>query len=281
MDRAQLKEWAKNAFHRSYWKSVLVAFILTITVGSGGSGGGSSSSSSSDMDFSHMTEEDIIVFIVAMLIVFAVIGVIWIIAMAVKAFVFNPLQVGCQSYFCKGLNDANPQLNELGRGFKPNYKNVALTMFLRDLYLWLWGLIGYVPTFVGAMGLVFWFMMSEDSNAVIWFVIALVILMILTTLLCIPWIIKTYQYMLIPYILADNPDMPRKQVFELTKQMMMGNKWKAFELNLSFLGWYLLCFCTCGILAIFYVEPYRAYTLAAFYKDIQQRFPMNGGGYIE
>ena len=88
--------------------------------------------------------------------------------------------------------------------------------------------------------------------------------------------------MLIPYILADNPDMPRKQVFELTKQMMNGNKMNAFVLNLSFIGWNLLSLLTCGILSIFYVEPYRAYTIAAFYRDIQQRFSMsNGGRYIE
>lgn len=282
MERRQLKEWAKSAFNRSYWKSVLVAFILSITVGSGGSSGSSSSGSSSDMDFSHMTEADIAIFVVTMLVVFAVVGVIWIIVMAVKAFVFNPLQVGCQSYFCKGLNDVNPQLNELGRGFKPNYKNVALTMFLRDLYLWLWSLISVIPVFIGAVVMILLSMFVDDDSAVALVIVTVVVMCLLAFALCIPYIIKLYQYMLVPYILADNPDMPRKQVFELTKQMMDGNKMNAFVLNLSFIGWHMLSLLTCGILSIFYVEPYRAYTIAAFYKDIQHRFSMfNGGRYIE
>ena len=282
MERRQLKDWAKDAFHRSYWKSVLVAFILTLTVGMGSSSGGSSSSSSSDINMGHMTEEDITIMLIAMLIVFAVVAVMWIVMMAVKAFVFNPLQVGCQSYFCKGLNETDPQLNELGRGFKPNYKNVALTMFLKDLYLWLWSLLSTIPILLGVGAMILLYMFTGAKNMVVLLVITTVLMCLLAIALSIPYIIKYYQYMLIPYILADNPDMPRKQVFELTKQMMNGNKMNAFVLNLSFIGWNLLSLLTCGILSIFYVEPYRAYTIAAFYRDIQQRFSMsNGGRYIE
>lgn len=282
MERRELKEWAKEAFHRSYWKSVLVAFILAITVGTGGSSGSSSSSSSSDVNMGNMTEEDIIALLIIVAVIFAIVGIVWIFAMLVKAFAFNPLQVGCQSYFCKGLTEADPQLNELGRGFKPNYKNVALTMFFKDLYLWLWSLIGVIPAVAGAIGLVFVIVELESAEGFLLFLGYVFIYLMVVWALEIPWIIKTYQYMLVPYILADNPNMPRKQVFDLTKQMMMGNKWRAFVLNLSFIGWYLLCFCTCGILAIFYVEPYKAYTMAAFYKDLQKRFMMtNGGRYIE
>ena len=68
------------------------------------------------------------------------------------------------------------------------------------------------------------------------------------------------------YILADNPNMSSKEAFALTKKMMTGHKWECFVLNLSFLGWVFLSLCTCGILAIFYVEPYKAYTMAGFYK---------------
>ena len=77
--------------------------------------------------------------------------------------------------------------------------------------------------------------------------------------------------MLIPYIMAENPDMPTKEAFKLTKHMMMGDKFNAWVLQLSFIGWNLLSLCTCGILSIFYVAPYQAYTMAAFYKAMQQK----------
>ena len=36
--------------------------------------------------------------------------------------------------------------------------------------------------------------------------------------------IKTYEYRMIPYILAENPKIKRKEAFKLSKEMMRGNK---------------------------------------------------------
>ena len=46
-----------------------------------------------------------------------------------------------------------------------------------------------------------------------------------TLLLIIGGIIKTYEYRMIPYILSENPDISRTRAFEISKQMMKGNKW--------------------------------------------------------
>lgn len=88
-------------------------------------------------------------------------------------------------------------------------------------------------------------------------------------LFVIPGIIKGYEYMLIPYLLADNPQMDRKEAFAKSKEMMDGNKWKAFVLDLSFFGWGLLSACTCGILYIFYVGPYIHLTKAELYHALK------------
>ena len=40
---------------------------------------------------------------------------------------------------------------------------------------------------------------------------------------------------MIPYLLAEHPEMTRQKSFE-SKQMMDGNKWDAFVLDLSFIG---------------------------------------------
>ena len=268
MDRAGLKNWAKNAFHRSYWKSVLVAFILSIVAGAGASSSSSGGSSSSSGSTGSMSSEEAAVAAIVVLIVLAVVFVISIVAALLKAFVFNPLQVGCQAYFCDGLYNPNPSLNDLGKGFKPNYKNVIKTMFFKDLYLFLWSLISVIPVVIAAVVAVVLVMSSADD---LWIGVV-ILLMILVMIPCaIPSIIKTYEYMLIPYIMAENPDMPTKEAFKLTKHMMMGDKFNAWVLQLSFIGWNLLSLCTCGILSIFYVAPYQAYTMAAFYKAMQQK----------
>ena len=75
-------------------------------------------------------------------------------------------------------------------------------------------------------------------------------------LLVIPGIVKAYSYMLVPYILADNPDIPRGEALRLSEKLMIGNKMGAFLLDLSFIGWHILSALTCGILGVLYVNPY-------------------------
>ena len=83
-------------------------------------------------------------------------------------------------------------------------------------------------------------------------------------------IIKTYEYRMIPYILAENPTIKRKDAFKLSKQMMKGNKWKTFILDLSFFGWNFLSVLTFGILSIFFVNPYNAATFAELYVTLKE-----------
>ncbi|WP_294561371.1 DUF975 family protein [uncultured Traorella sp.] len=85
-----------------------------------------------------------------------------------------------------------------------------------------------------------------------------------TLLFIIPGIYKSYQYFMIPYILAENPNMDSSEVFEMTKMLTQGVKLDIFVLQISFLPWYLLGIITCG-LAIFYVTPYQEATLCEAY----------------
>ncbi len=94
-------------------------------------------------------------------------------------------------------------------------------------------------------------------------------LILWSCLFIIPGIVKSYEYRMIPYILADNPDIDKKEAFAKSKAMMEGNKWKVFVLDLSFILWYILGIITCGILNVFYVEPYRQLTDAALYETLK------------
>ena len=88
-------------------------------------------------------------------------------------------------------------------------------------------------------------------------------------LFVIPGLIKAYSYRMVPYILAENPDMSSLEAITLSRKMMDGHKWNTFVLDLSFLGWDLLTICTLGLAGLLYVCPYQFATNAELYKSIR------------
>lgn len=95
-------------------------------------------------------------------------------------------------------------------------------------------------------------------------------------LLVVPGIVKHYEYLMVPYIIAENPAMDYKEAFQISKQMMDGEKMEAFIMDLSFLGWYLLSAVTCGLFAIFYVNPYVQASFAEMYTFNKQKAYQDG-----
>lgn len=285
--RKELKEQGRTTFKRNYWRSVIVAFLISIVIG-GGAGFSSFSNGfnrsysqvddlNTDIEISgypdnttisingedltltgdlanelaedlqeagmtEMTPGDLNDFAeevggisgaalgaaiaVGAVVVIFITMIILAIILAFNAFIVNPFLVGCQRFFVRNL-DEEASVSNIGYGYDNNYKNIALTMFFRDLYTILWGL-----------------------------------------LFIIPGIVKAYEYRMIPYLLADDPTMTREQAFAISKEMMTGNKWKAFVLDLSFLGWHILSLFTLGILEIFWVSPYEYATDAALYRKL-------------
>lgn len=284
--RKELKEKGKLSFKRNYWKAVLVSLLLVFMVrgavnfGFGGRGGSNESDANAVTTQAEQSEtvgqdQDIIEFPEIVLnpsdlidsddpdsipvgftdflielrntiggigILALVVGgillfiVLFIVIAALHAFLFNPLEAGTARFFVRNLND-KAEIRELAYCYDHGYLNVVKTVFLRDLYIVLWGL-----------------------------------------LLIIPGIIKSYEYRMVNYILAENPEMNTKEVFAMSRDMMRGNKWRAFVLDLSFLGWHLLSLITIGLAGIFYVFPYRNMTNAALYEFL--RYGRNEGDVV-
>ena len=88
-------------------------------------------------------------------------------------------------------------------------------------------------------------------------------------LFIIPGIYKHYEYYMVPYLLSEYPDMDRKEAFQRSKELMDGNKFSTWVLELSFLGWILLGALTCGI-GIFFLNPYYEATLMELYLNLKQ-----------
>lgn len=126
------------------------------------------------------------------------------------------------------------------------------------------GTLGYVFK-SGNFGNVILIMFLKDLFTFLW-----------SLLFVIPGIVKHYEYLMIPYILAENPGMRREEAFAISKKMMMGQKWDVFVLDLSFIGWRILEGITFGIVGVFYVEPYIQATIAELYSVNRTTAYQNG-----
>lgn len=105
-------------------------------------------------------------------------------------------------------------------------------------------------------------------------VVKIMFLMDLKTLLwlllfIIPGFVKAYEYSMIPYLLAENPNLSASQAFSLSKQMTTGQKMDLFVLDLSFLGWIIIGLICCGI-GILFVLPYPEATRAEVYLILKE-----------
>lgn len=95
-------------------------------------------------------------------------------------------------------------------------------------------------------------------------------------LLIVPGIIKTFEYYMVPYILAENPGMDKKAALAISKQMMAGEKWNTFVLEFSFIGWQILNIFTFGILGIVFINPYMDATRAELYAYCKEKAYQQG-----
>jgi len=267
--RKELKERAKERFKLNYWKCILAALVLSIAMGGGGGTTGSSTnnfdfnptSSSSDSDSVTINDDEITIdadgeevtinkdghatvegnqFDLGEKIsenkgaIFAIGAIVFVVVLLCVAF-----GVALSAFVFNPL--------EIGakKFFVANLTEEAGLNYLGA---------GFSNCYMNKVKILFF----RDLYVFLW-----------GLLFVIPGIIKGYEYRMIPYILADNPEITKEEAFAKSKAMMTGNKWATFVLDLSFFGWIILSLLTCGILAIFYVNPYAYQTGAALYDVLK------------
>ena len=91
-------------------------------------------------------------------------------------------------------------------------------------------------------------------------------------------IIKRYSYFMVPFIVAENPNIRPTEAIRLSRRMMDGHKWECFKLEFSFIGWMVLGFVTFGAVDVLWTVPYRMATYTEYYALLRgeardQRIP--------
>ncbi len=233
--RNLLKENAKTAFKRNYWLCVAVSAIALFLMGGGiGVTGGSPQTNFNINEQGSSEAMETLESLIAQIPE----GILMVLAMAIL--------VGVIFGICFSILVSNVVQVGVNRFFLENREHKT----------------GVGQVFYGFQGGRYagtvWVMFLKGLYIFGW-----------SLLFWIPGIIKTYSYLMVPYIVAENAGLDKSRIFELSRKMMRGHKWEAFVLGLSFLGWNLLGALTGGILNIFYVSPYQYATYAEFYSALK------------
>ena len=88
-------------------------------------------------------------------------------------------------------------------------------------------------------------------------------------LLIVPGIIAAIRYSQAFFILKENPEIPVMDAVKRSSEMMRGYKTDYFLLQLSFIGWGILCLFTFGI-GFLWLTPYVKTSNAVFYRELKK-----------
>lgn len=198
-------------------------------------------------------------------------------------------------------NKRKYDINTVLSGFQRNFKNTVKVMFCKRLYLWGWEILTMVPIIlcVGILAVLSYrpelsqlfkltsMLISSPTEQMAESVIMHIYsscmyvpymflgAVVLSVLLLIPYLRKMYEYEMIPMILAENPDISRKEAFAKTREIMHGYRFKYFLLQVSFIWLILAAYLVASIFmatqAMVYIiaaliMPYMYMTYVMFYS---------------
>lgn len=163
--------------------------------------------------------------------------------------------VGFTIYCLRVWRREAASVGNLFDGFAVFFRALGVRI-IPSLLVSLWSLTYAVPVAV----------LSVMTGHVWWYIAGLPLL--------IPAIRASYSYRQTVYIMLDNPGMPVMQCVGLSGTVMMGHKWELFKLDMSFLGWLLLCafLPIAGIALMVWVSAYMNTTCAGYYDRVMGAF---------
>lgn len=297
INRKVLRKNAWNALKGIYWFMFLICLLASI-IGVNGGGVNIGRSFSSNIDTAYTTEDvpDIAQFgsslpeiadgftrefsvdgaamvVMGLIVLGLVVIVFWLLSILFTVFVVGPAGVSFAKLKLSAVVDREKNFDYALFGFRNKYLSNAKTMFLRRLYIFLCQLPMLI-LFYGLLfvTLVFFFRTRDAATVQVLSFAGLTFLAWIGLVIVSIW--KKYQYLLVPYIVAENPGMKAREAIRLSSEMMRGFKLQAFVLRLSFIGWGFLGLLCCGI-GLLFVAPYYQATETLLYEELKAHYNGN------
>lgn len=175
-------------------------------------------------------------------------------------FVTGPMEVKVGAFFLTLCRDPErlPSPLSVCDCFGPGYMRLVSAMFQRSLRILLWTV---APMLVAALIPGAWEVVEVAGMEVIRVGDFVYIFVLLSAVLS---ILRELAYRMVPYLLADHPEMTPGEALQESLRITRGRIGELFLLELSFFGWLLLTSVTLLIGAV-YAYPYIEGTMAAYY----------------
>jgi len=286
---SELKKNAWKNLSPNYWWALLLVFLdgaIVSTVSSviSGISGAFSSVFSTILTSLSMTIHsqssfyEVMAAILPVIIGFSAIMLMTcMLSYAVAIFISNPLSAGTVKWFLiereqKIMHSIEVLFSSFRKGV---YKHIVTGMAWKLLWTSLWGLVSVIPLLIPSALIILFGMNADYARRVsahlgitdpeaAWIIIVLVFILLFFIASVISIMInlnRKYSYFYVVYILLDEPDIGGREALRKSRKMSRGQKGKMFILDLSFIGWWLLVFLTCGFLALaLYPYIYASYT---------------------
>ncbi len=210
----------------------------------------------------------------------------------------NVIVCGMQRWFLRA--DYPQWTPTVGMMFTPfssgQYRLVVAGMFWKNLWLFIWSLPQLVfAFFVWAPSLLLMYHVLLSRSPVTpglirrvaslyglpeiffqWPWLALMTILLLVSAIVL--INRAYRYRMTEIILADNPSVGARRALELSKKMTQRSVWRMIFLDLSFIGWALLCiiFYFVTWLGFLLLTPYYTATWIEAYRDLRDEAVRRG-----
>lgn len=190
------------------------------------------------------------------------------VSLVIGLFVSSPLTVGITKFILEVSRGMSPDYSLIGFAFKNgNYLNTVKAMSVRML-------IGQLLSELMIIIMRFYLFVAKQQRLPeipenipdLYFYIGIASFFIFAL-----YLIKlSFDYYLIEYIVADNPNIKCFEALKLSKQYMKGNRIATIVLGLSMIGWHLLGLMLCVFGSVFII-PYVHAVLAQLYFELSQK----------
>ncbi|MDD7768802.1 MAG: DUF975 family protein [Treponema sp.] len=212
---------------------------------------------------------DSALFYVAAILIFALLAMVFVIC------IYPPLIMGYKKIPVL-LSNTTEKINfkEIFSGFKMYGKSMGVYWW-NYLWIFLWMLVFYVPmiilTAISTSMLIL--SNSADVNFALMGSMAVVAILQVAVIIGLYVVIinRTLAYGMMWYIVCDDNKVGAIDSMNISKAITKKHLWSLFVLNLSFIGWFLLCLLTLGI-GFLWLLPYVETTNYEAYKVLRDEY---------
>lgn len=254
---------ARQALKGKWGVAIGVAFVATLLTG-GVSGSASGSASAEGSGYLSFVNHEAFILLTTFMAGCGLIALILGGAVKLGWCRFNiDLVTGKEVHFA----DLFSQIHRLWTGFVMN--------LLVGLFVALWSLLLVIPGIIAICVVLALNMIPAleaqllNADVMTLFSVAMQICAVVL-ILCIPGVIAQYRYAMVPYLMAEFPELKVMDAIRESKRLMKGNKWRLYCLHFSFIGWMLLNVFSMGI-GTLWLTPYMQSAEAVFYMEVTGR----------